>query len=218
MDTFTTTLRKLMEAQGFNQKSLAKAAGLNDTAVRDILVGKSGDPRVSTIVALANVLGPDFLQAALGYAAEPQPKPPNDLFALVPVYDARAAAGTGAINHDQPPVCFSAFRWDWLHRVTSATPEQLAVIQVAGDSMEPTLHHGDHVLIDRTISRWTRDGLYVIRYAISDELMVKRLIWVPSARSFTIRSDNVAYGATDGVEPADIAVIGRVLWLGRNVG
>lgn len=152
-------------------------------------------------------------------AGETDRTPPSlDGFAMVPVYDAAAAAGAGAINTDSAPVCYSAFRWDWLHRVTSAPPEELAVIQVAGDSMEPTLHHGDHVLIDRTITRWTRDGLYVIRYSISDELMVKRLIWVPGSKTFSIRSDNPAYGSTEGVGPEDLSVVGRVLWLGRNVG
>lgn len=55
-------LRRLMEQTGHvEQKGLAVAAGLNDTAVRDILKGKSLDPRVSTVAALARVLGPGVL-------------------------------------------------------------------------------------------------------------------------------------------------------------
>ncbi len=46
-------IRRRMEAGGFNQKSLARAAGLNQTAVRDILIGKSRHPRHDTLEKLA---------------------------------------------------------------------------------------------------------------------------------------------------------------------
>lgn len=142
----------------------------------------------------------------------------SDDFAMVPVYDVRAAAGAGAVNHNAKAISLSAFRWDWLRSRTSAPTDRLAVIQVEGDSMEPTLHHKDHVLIDTTVSKYTRDGLYVIRYEVSDEAMVKRLMWDPTSGTFTIKSDNPTYGPMAGVPPAAIVIIGRVLWLGRNVG
>jgi transcriptional regulator with XRE-family HTH domain len=52
-----TELRRRMEAIGHNQKSLARAAELNETAVRDILKGRSKYPRVDTLGAIAKVLG-----------------------------------------------------------------------------------------------------------------------------------------------------------------
>ena len=50
-------IRTRMIAQGFNQKSLARAASLNETAVRDILKGRSRNPRIDTLEALARTLG-----------------------------------------------------------------------------------------------------------------------------------------------------------------
>jgi len=50
-------LRRRMVEHGFNQKSLARAADLNETAVRDILKGRSLNPRIDTLGALAGVLG-----------------------------------------------------------------------------------------------------------------------------------------------------------------
>jgi transcriptional regulator with XRE-family HTH domain len=50
-------LRRRMVAMGYNQKSLARAAQLNETAVRDILKGRSRNPRVDTLQAIAEVLG-----------------------------------------------------------------------------------------------------------------------------------------------------------------
>ena len=143
----------------------------------------------------------------------------DDQFALLPVYDARAAAGFGCINDDNPePLHFNAYRIDWLRRVTSAAASELAVIQVSGDSNWPTLHNGDHVLIDRTVNRYNRDGLYVIRYNHEDEIMVKRLSRDPRSRTLTVKSDNPDYPTFDGVKDDDLTVIGRVLWLGRNLG
>ena len=51
-------LKRLMEARGYgrNKMKLSLDAGLNETAVRDILTGKSKDPRNSTLQALATAL------------------------------------------------------------------------------------------------------------------------------------------------------------------
>ena len=49
-------LRRRMVAHGYNQKSLARTAGLNETAVRDILKGRSRNPRIDTLEALSRVL------------------------------------------------------------------------------------------------------------------------------------------------------------------
>lgn len=49
-------IRWRMEAAGQNQKSLARAAQLNETAIRDILKGRSKNPRVDTLKAIATVL------------------------------------------------------------------------------------------------------------------------------------------------------------------
>ncbi len=50
-------LRDLMESQGLNPRSLSLKAGLNPTAVRDMLEGRVKFPRYDTVEALANVLG-----------------------------------------------------------------------------------------------------------------------------------------------------------------
>lgn len=52
-----TELRRRMVEAGFNQKSLARKAGLNETAVRDILKGRSRNPRIDTLEAIARRLG-----------------------------------------------------------------------------------------------------------------------------------------------------------------
>lgn len=50
------TLRALMEARGQNPRSLSVLAGLNPTAVRDMLEGRTRFPRYDTVQALAKAL------------------------------------------------------------------------------------------------------------------------------------------------------------------
>lgn len=57
-DTFIAKeLKRRMDEAGFKQKSLAIAADLNDTYVRDILKGKSKNPEASKLLRIAQVLG-----------------------------------------------------------------------------------------------------------------------------------------------------------------
>jgi len=69
-------LRTLMEQKGFNPRSLSLKAGLNATAVRDMLEGRTKFPRYDTARALAGALGttPVTLMGDAGAAAEASPK------------------------------------------------------------------------------------------------------------------------------------------------
>ena len=49
-------LRRLMDEQGFNPRSLSLRAGLNATAVRDMIEGRSRFPRYDTVQALEDAL------------------------------------------------------------------------------------------------------------------------------------------------------------------
>lgn len=53
---WVSTLRILIEARDFNPRSLSLKAGLNATAVRDILEGRAKYPRYDTVEALAKAL------------------------------------------------------------------------------------------------------------------------------------------------------------------
>ncbi len=59
-------LRRLMEEQGLNPRKLSLRAGLNATAVRDMIEGRSRFPRYDTVQALADALNttPAFLMSS----------------------------------------------------------------------------------------------------------------------------------------------------------
>lgn len=216
-----SAIRTALEAQGKTQRGLARAMGLEVSAVNKVLNGKRR-LQASELPAVLKYLGISGEDIDLGYVPAPvRERGSNiidvgpDSFALVPIYDARASAGPGAVGSDEI-VSRIAFRMDWLRLVTRAPVEDLGVIMVDGDSMEPTLRHSDIVLIDLTQRNVVgREGIYVIR--IDGWLQVKRVAANPVTRTLTLGSDNPVYPAFDGIRPDEINVLGRVIWLGRQV-
>ena len=184
-------------------------------------------------VAEGGVTTPEQASALLGQRASRKPEPAaprpegafaaevvamgGDSWALLPVYDARASAGPGRAIDDETVLYRIAFREEWVRSITPAPLDQLAVITVDGDSMEPTLRQGDTVLVDFGQTRPQRkDGIYVIR--TDGGLQVKRLQVEVAVGRLSILSDNKQYDPQRGVRPEDVAVVGRVIWLGRQIG
>lgn len=97
----------------------------------------------------------------------------GDAFAMVPLYDVRAAAGHGALAEDREASEHWAFRREWLSQHVGIPADRLKLITVAGDSMEPDLHDGDVVMIDVGDVEVLREGVYV--FALGGHVYVKRL-------------------------------------------
>jgi hypothetical protein len=122
-----------------------------------------------------------------------------------------ASAGPGAVAGEEVAQDRFRFSQRWL-RTLGLDPGHLSVIEVAGDSMEPTLRDGDEILVDRSARPW-RDGIHVVR--IDDVLLVKRLEQ-GAAGTIRVISDNPAYANTDRARD-DVVVVGRVVWKGGRI-
>lgn len=99
---------------------------------------------------------------------------------------------------------------EWLSCVR-LNPRHIKVINVQGDSMEPTLQHGDQVLVDTTCNRFIDDAIYAIHQ--SDRLQIKR-IKLKLDGSIEVKSDNNhGFGAEtySKEEAAAFNVFGRIL-------
>jgi len=132
-------------------------------------------------------------------------------WADIPRLPLGASAGPGTMAQDLAPTDRLRFSGRWL-RQQGLEPGMLSVIEVEGDSMDPTLRDGDEILVDRS-ARPMRSGLHVIR--LDDVLLVKRLEPGP-AGTLRIISDNPAYPSMERAR-TDVAVIGRVVWKGGRV-
>ena len=228
METPGERLRAARQAAGYpSAAALARRiTGIHDSTVRAHeadargITSKRARQYASTLKVPANWIlyggagGPDD-------TAGPPPRPAEiieigkDEYASIAIYPSRAAAGAGAVANDTE-VGRVLFRLQWLRSVSRAPLDRLGVIEVDGDSMEPALRSGDHVLVDTTETRPRRkDGLYVLR--ADDGLQVKRVSAHPVTGILTIASDNPAYPTYPDIKPNAIQVLGRVIWLGRRV-
>lgn len=139
--------------------------------------------------------------------------PPADA-ALVSVHNVAASAGPGAIAlDDEGPAYQLAFPPDYLRKVApSASPRDLAIIEVKGESMIPTLHDDDIVMLDRGKTSLDYDGLFVLRFG--ETLHVKRVTRSPKADHIKILSDNRDLYPPEEWHKAEVQVIGKVVWKG----
>jgi phage repressor protein C with HTH and peptisase S24 domain len=144
-----------------------------------------------------------------------EPTPAEGLIAI-PRFDVRASAGHGAFTDGEVPIAHLGFDQRFLSQLCSARPSDLSIIRVRGDSMYPTLADGDDIMVDRSAAgTQLQDGIYVLRR--DDTLTVKRIAVHPGTPTITISSDNSSYPSWPDLDPADVEVIGRVVWAGRKI-
>lgn len=214
-------LRHVERETGKSLSAIAKAAGLSSTT----LTRPVNDPdhkfavKHTTLDAVEQATGISYA----GFQASDEPLPsrvengapaPNGN-ALVPVYDVTASAGYGYLNEYEPQTHSLAFPPDYLRRLTSSSPKNLAIISVKGDSMEPTLLDGDVVMVDMSKTHLGYDGLFVLR--VNDILHVKRIGLSARRGRVRIISDNKALYEPTEAEISEVDVVGKVLWYGRKV-
>jgi phage repressor protein C with HTH and peptisase S24 domain len=137
-------------------------------------------------------------------------------FVFVPKYEVTASMGHGLVVHSEMIVDYLAFREDWLRNTMRLNPKDLFLINTIGDSMYPTLHSGDVLLIEQSTVLRREDNLYVFSH--EGQLRVKRIQFRFNG-SLAIISDNVQY--REEVIPLEqvesIILLGRVVWYGRSM-
>ena len=221
-------LRHLREAAGYaTAADFARAHGFEEGTYRSHENGSRG-VRFRAAMTYATALDPfNANETALWTLEGGQPPASvrsaeaavvnafDEDYALIPNFNVRAGAGGGAIFDGENVLDRLAFRHQWLRTVTNAPLDMLAVIQVQGDSMEPTIRTGDHMLVDRSDLNPRREGIYVIAW--DGVINVKRITVDYANKTLTVSSDNALHPSTQGVSPDDLTVLGRVIWIGRQL-
>lgn len=133
-------------------------------------------------------------------------------FVFIPHVSGEISAGGGLIA-DNTIEMRIAFRRDWIER--KGDPQNMSLIRVSGDSMEPTLISGDLVLIDHNRNFIDpQGGIYAI--AAGNIIMIKRLQVNFLTSKIRVISDNLKYESAE-VEQEKIRVNGKVIWYGREM-
>lgn len=229
LDQARLNLLKLIADHGTDLANVSQAIGRNPAYLQQFI--KRGSPRnlgEPEREALGRHFGvsPDLfrgdttLQAASSGTGrnEISPKPQAALInqIQIPEYDIAAAAGHGLF-----PIAGSAEdgldavdQWVIPRRYLAAfseRPDCLAVIRVAGDSMEPDYNAGERVLVDRSHVLPSPPGVYVLWDGLG--LVLKRVEVIFGTQDpvmIRISSINGAYSTYDRAL-SEVHINGRVV-------
>jgi phage repressor protein C with HTH and peptisase S24 domain len=130
---------------------------------------------------------------------------------LVKRYDIRVGAGHGTYVHSEEVVGSVAFSREWI-KARGLNAQNLALVDVVGDSMDKVLREGDIVLVDLSQTDIVSGKAYVIR--VGDELLVKYLQHLPGDL-IQMFSENSTVYPPFAIKASDLGnelvVIGRVV-------
>lgn len=196
MEDFYTRVKALAKANKITIENVATSAGIalssyNTNRMHDNL------PRADVAVKIADTLHTTVHYLVSGEGESPDEK--KKFF--VPILNQKLSAGFG----QQLPESQETIGYMEVPPYLRHYGENLAVLFVDGDSMEPTLRRGDLVLCDSC--GYDGEGLYAIQK--DGNSYVKR-VYTDSGK-YIIKSDNPLYPLME--EPIGseaIAIIGRV--------
>lgn len=138
----------------------------------------------------------------------------------VPLHNTKAAAGQGEILPEYTEKEVLYFDRRWLENIINIKPQNAALIQAVGDSMDSgnnnidDIKDGDLLLIDESIKDFINNKIYVIRLDNSD-LVVKK-VNKDLQGNVTLISNNPKYSPRELTEENEAVIIGRVLWNGSK--
>jgi phage repressor protein C with HTH and peptisase S24 domain len=221
--TLADRLRARSRQLGLNAGQVAELAQLNRSFVYDIMRGRSENPNLAKLDRVAAVLKVErnWLLHGLGRVEGDSPilEHPDDMIVAVPYVSAKPTMGGGAIVDaaDEPPTGRPyPFPRAWIRDALRSDPALLRIMQVEGDSMAPTLHDGDTVLVDLGRRSPSPPGIFVLNDGMG--LVAKRLEHIPNSDPPRVRiiSDNALYAPYEGTAD-EVNIVGRIRWFAREI-
>lgn len=167
LSDFKNRVEAEMKSKGFTENSLAKAAGMGSSSVRNILQNKDQNPRIDTILKIANALNVsvNYLLTNDHYR--------NENLTIVPELSVTVSAGDGSIINEEEIESNWAIPRAYLQPRVQDGLDKLRIIRVQGNSMLPEYNPDDRILVDTSYNTPT-DGDFVIADGLGNT-MVKRL-------------------------------------------
>lgn len=196
MSDIGNRLRQFREAAGMSQRELARRTGIQQNRLSKIEAGESDliDQFFRPILKELDIEAQDLLGdgSITKVAIHPVQAEDVETFdpltsARIPVIDIQVAGGPGSPVPEFVEILHPiTFQLSWIN-AERLHPENLKVVEVSGDSMEPILHNGEKVLIDISKTTVRNDRVFVIAY--NNEARIKRLFLQADGR-LRITSDN----------------------------
>lgn len=133
---------------------------------------------------------------------------------IIDIIDATACCGDGVENLPEKVCGHWKLPVQEFKSITSSNPNNIKMLRVQGDSMQPTINEGDWVWVDISNNFISSDGIYLLRMATG--LAIKRL--QSGLSNIVIKSDNSSYSDITA-EVGEVNIIGKVVYIlnGRRV-
>lgn len=224
-------VKRLREAKGINQTTLAKMAGLsigslsaleNRDSVRSEFapqlaraLGVPVEELITGETATAALTAPSGKVIAYGQPITvlAEGEDPGEGYIQIKESSIRFAAGNGHVPvfEELTDSVAATYRIDWFQK-NHMNPARCIRCKVHGDSMEPFLWDGETVLVNTAETNIINGKVYAMRYG--DELRIKR-VYRKLDGGLVLHSDNPEFLPRDEDVPAavaheHIAIIGRV--------
>lgn len=139
----------------------------------------------------------------------------DSTFVMIPRVVASLAVGGKRLESSGKSLGLYSFRSDWINKKGNVS--QMVLIDVTGDSMLPEIKHGDMLLIDQSKIDILGYDYYAV--GIENTIYIKQLRTKPG--QLILHSLNPDYEdiiVDLNVENQDsVCIIGRVLWVGREL-
>lgn len=208
-------LRAAAEDKSMTHSDISEASGVPIGTVQKVMRGAT-DPQLMTMYRIAAALGQSLDHIVLGIGDEAgdwetQLPPVTKGHLRVPLYEGSLSAGDGNIVFDGEPIDWHEFPTSWL--TTMGDPNEMHLVQVRGDSMEPDLRADDLVMVDYS-QRQPRESIFA--FNIDGLALVKRLRLKGGGQAELV-SSNPAYQPMSIKLDNPNLIIGRVVWTGRKL-
>ncbi len=140
--------------------------------------------------------------------------PNYDEIIMIPMVEAVLSAGGGSFETSSAKEREYAFRKDFICR--KGNPNDMVLMRVSGDSMEPEIQNNDVVLIDQSKTAILASKIYAV--AFDDCVYLKRI--EKDLNGIILISSNKSYSpiqiTLNEQTENQFKIIGRVLWSGRE--
>jgi len=195
-----SNLRALMEKRKLNVNQLSIAARIPSGHLSQIMTGKIRDPRGDVLEKLAVALSVTMDDLRSDDAADvANVDEPRDVHAVSVPVEAVVVGG-------DPTEAAEAREEDYYLLRHLYRPWR-KVIRLFGESMYPTFHSGDLLLVDPKDR--VRDGMVAV-VKLNGETTVKR-VYGPKKGKFVLRADNPLYPPIIAEEGDEVEIVGKVI-------
>lgn len=211
---FDSFLHRVFEATGItSQNELASALNINRSAITQARKKNAIPDKWILKLYRSYGLNPDWIETGTGSTFIKTSKDPDSKYIDIPKVKARLCAGGGSFEVGSEIEGYYAFRKDWLS--AKGLVNKMVLMDIFGNSMEPEIKDGDTILIDESQKDILAGAIYAV--GIDDTIMVKRLEKHPN--KLVLVSDNKDYSPIylKGNEMTSVRIIGKVIWICREL-